>query len=57
MSGREVRILRDALSPAGWNAEFWDGRDDGGRRAPSGVYFGRVEAGGKSAVTRVVRMR
>jgi hypothetical protein len=57
VTGRRVRVLRDADSPAGWNAEIWDGRDAAGRRAPSGIYFARVDAGGHSAVARVLRAR
>jgi hypothetical protein len=35
----------------------WDGRDNGGRTAPSGVYFVRARAGGEARVGRVVMVR
>jgi hypothetical protein len=34
----------------------WDGRDAGGRVVPSGVYFVRLDRGGRSLVTRMVRL-
>jgi len=32
--GRRLRMVRDGLSPAGWNDEPWDGRDDAAERWP-----------------------
>ncbi len=43
--GRLVRTLVDASQSAGPHAVTWDGRDDGGRPAASGVYFYRLDAG------------
>ncbi len=57
VQGRRIRILRDAHSPAGWNAEIWDGLDHEGRRAPSGVYFSRLDAAGETRSARVLLMR
>jgi hypothetical protein len=34
--------------------QVWDGRDDGGRKVPPGIYFLHVSAGGRSAVVRLV---
>ncbi len=39
LRGRVVRILSDGWRPAGAHRAFWDGRDDGGRAAASGVYL------------------
>ena len=50
VAGRLVRTLcdgREAL-PAGRHAVAWDGTDDGGRQLPSGVYLGRLSAGGET---------
>jgi hypothetical protein len=47
--GRRVRTIRDV--PNG--AIVWDGRDDDGRLVKPGIYFVRVEAGGRAAVARV----
>ena len=40
--GRVVRTLQDGPLGAGWHTLTWDGRDDGGRRQASGVYFMRA---------------
>lgn len=56
--GRKVRTLLDAASfSAGAHRALWDGKDDQGRHAPSGVYFIRVESGGASETRRLVRVR
>ncbi|MBK8165314.1 MAG: S8 family serine peptidase [bacterium] len=44
--GRRVRTLLDGAQAAGDHVAVWDGRDDRGRAAPSGVYFCRLVAGG-----------
>jgi hypothetical protein len=45
--GSRIRVLRDGMERAGARRVEWDGRDDSGRPAPSGVYTVRVEAGGR----------
>lgn len=55
-SGRLVRTLLDG--PAGSGAGFarWDGRTEGGRDVPSGMYFYRIDAAGgatKGAIEKV----
>lgn len=45
VSGRRVRTLVDADASPGVHEELWDGRDDGGRILPAGVYFYRLRAG------------
>ncbi len=58
VSGRLVRTLRDgAPEEAGPHSAVWRGRDDDNRRLPSGVYFYRLEAGGKSCMRRMVLLR
>ena len=42
--GQEVRVLVDEPQGAGIYTKTWDGRDDMGRRVPSGSYFLRLEA-------------
>jgi len=46
--GRLVRTLVDGNQPAGAHAVDWDGRDDRGAPAASGVYLYRLEAGGQA---------
>lgn len=41
--GRRVAVLLDAPLPAGPVRARWDGRDDQGRGAPSGLYLFRLE--------------
>jgi predicted outer membrane repeat protein len=45
-AGRFVRTLAEGTYAAGPHEKVWDGRDAQGRPLPSGVYFGRLEAGG-----------
>jgi len=56
VGGRRVRRLADGSFAAGAHALTWDGLGDSGRRVAAGVYFARVEAAGRSAVMRVVRV-
>jgi len=42
--GRLVRLLIEATQPAGRHSVTWDGRDQYGRTAASGVYFLRLQA-------------
>jgi flagellar hook capping protein FlgD len=56
--GREVRVLaRGAWLEAGAHALAWDGRAADGRPAPAGVYFARLEAGGREELRAVVKLR
>jgi hypothetical protein len=55
--GRLVRRLLDAAMPAGAHACLWDGCDDGGRGAASGVYYARVRAGDDRAVRPMTLVR
>ncbi len=61
MSGRLVRELASG-SPlaAGGTAHgtaHWDGRDAGGRRVPSGVYFVRLDSGDRTETRRLSLVR
>jgi hypothetical protein len=42
---------------AGAHRLEWDGRDGGGRRAPAGVYFVRLESARVRLETKVVKLR
>ena len=50
--GRRLRTFRLAGDEPG--TLTWDGRDDAGRAVPSGVYFARLVAAGRSAGRRFV---
>lgn len=54
--GRTVRVLEDALQPAGRWEMVWDGRDDAGRQLPSGMYFATLQVDGRRADSRKLLM-
>lgn len=45
LRGKLVRTLWDEQRPAGPGRIVWDGRDDGGARVSSGVYFYEMRSG------------
>jgi len=56
--GRLVRVLAQPTSFAAGNHTLrWDGRDEHGRAAASGVYVVRLDAGGESRSQRAVLVR
>ena len=57
VSGRVARTLVDGSMSGGPHAASWNGRDDEGRSLPSGLYFARLDAEGKSIVRRVLMVR
>jgi hypothetical protein len=57
VSGRHVRTLVDQLQPAGAYSVTWDGRDDGGRLSPTGVYFYKLTAGKFTQTRRMVLLK
>ncbi|MBI5837609.1 MAG: M6 family metalloprotease domain-containing protein [Candidatus Eisenbacteria bacterium] len=52
VTGRRVRILLDGPRDPGSYEATWDGRLEDGRRAPSGVYFYRLDLGSGRVETR-----
>jgi hypothetical protein len=57
LSGQLVRVLVEGERQAGRQTAVWDGRDDGGRRAASGVYLVNLEWNGRTATIRVECVR
>jgi calcineurin-like phosphoesterase family protein/flagellar hook capping protein FlgD len=55
--GRRVRELLSQNLPAGEHGARWDGRDDRGRRAASGIYFATLDAGGIVIKSRLALLR
>jgi hypothetical protein len=54
--GRLVRGFSASL-PAGEHSQSWDLRDASGRAVPAGLYFVRLEAGGRCLVRSLIRIR
>jgi beta-lactamase superfamily II metal-dependent hydrolase len=57
VTGRRVWAAPAAGLAAGEHAVRWDGRDAGGSPARSGLYFVRLDSGGRTAIVRFVRLR
>ena len=53
-SGRRVRTLASGTQPAGEQTLRWDGSDESGRAAASGLYFARFDGNGRTMVRRFV---
>ncbi len=56
-AGRRVRALEAGNRPAGEHAVRWDGRNDAGGPASSGVYFYRMTAGGFDQTRKMVLLK
>lgn len=52
--GRRVRTLVTGLQPAGERMLVWDGRDDGGREVPAGLYLVRFTGDGVEQSRRII---
>ncbi len=57
ITGKRVRTLVSGFMTAGAHSAIWNGRDDGGRPAASGVYFAQLRAGTASATRRMVLLK
>ncbi|MBN1885899.1 MAG: T9SS type A sorting domain-containing protein [Candidatus Krumholzibacteriota bacterium] len=57
VAGRLVCTLVDEVRDAGRYTERWDGRNDRGTAATSGIYFCRMESGGWFASRKLVLLR
>jgi len=57
VAGRRLRTLLAAPLGAGEHVARWDGRDERGRPAATGVYLCRLEAGAASRALRIVLLR
>lgn len=55
--GQEVRTLVRAMESAGHKQVVWDGLDAVGNRVGSGIYFYRLEAGGRSFTKKMLMVK
>jgi hypothetical protein len=57
LAGRRVATLIAGSVSAGLHTRSWNGRDDGGRPQPAGVYFYRLRSAEWNAVRRLMLVR
>ena len=57
ITGRRVRALVSAHRGPGIHTAFWDGKDDRGSPAASGIYFVRMKANMFSKTRKIVLMK
>jgi hypothetical protein len=57
VEGRRVRTLTLRTQGPGLHVLGWDGKEDNGRDAPSGMYFLKLEAGGCNVTRKVMLIR
>ena len=55
--GQKVRTLVDGEQAAGRYQVRWEGRDENGRNAASGIYFYRLHTDGFHSIRRMVLLR
>jgi hypothetical protein len=56
-TGQLVRTLLNADQASGTHSVLWNGRNDGGAMAPSGMYFYRIDAGANSLTQGMILMK
>ncbi|MEN8007948.1 MAG: FlgD immunoglobulin-like domain containing protein [Candidatus Krumholzibacteriota bacterium] len=57
LTGRRVQTLVSGSLPAGPHQAIWQGRDSGGRRMASGVYFCRLETAHQRQIERMTLLK
>jgi len=57
LAGHRVRTLVAREMAAGKNVATWDGRDDSGQQVPSGLYFYKYVANGKSVARKMTLLK
>jgi len=55
--GRLVKTVAEGYREPGPRQEYWDGTNDNGRAAPSGIYFGRIRTEHAEGRTRCILVR
>lgn len=56
-AGQRVRVLVDEMAGAGFHQVQWDGRDEAGRIAGSGLYLVRMVTGGNVQLQKVTLLK
>ena len=55
--GQKVRTLVDEYQDAGYRLINWDGKEDQGKQAATGIYFYQIKAGNLSTVKKMVLLQ
>ncbi|SYZ71804.1 hypothetical protein TRIP_C10003 [Candidatus Zixiibacteriota bacterium] len=55
--GRNVKVLADGVFPAGHHTLVWDGRDEKGNSAASGIYFYQIKAADFTARKKMILLK
>ena len=56
-AGQMVKVLNDGYRMTGEHTVTWDGRNDQSIRVAEGIYFCRLEAGGKVMISKMMLIR
>lgn len=57
VAGRRVKVLQRQWKPAGLHRVTWNGRDEGGRPVPAGLYFYVLRADGDERMRRMTLVK
>lgn len=57
LNGQRIRMLFQGRQPAGAHRASWDGRDEAGHPAASGIYFCRLQAGAQVQMRKMAFAR
>jgi len=57
LRGRRVRMIARGPYPSGFQSAAWNGKDEGGRRVASGVYFLKTVSGGHEESIKITVLR
>jgi hypothetical protein len=57
IAGQKIKTLENKLQPAGTHSVSWNGYDEQGNKACSGVYFIRLQAGEQIATHRSIKIK
>jgi uncharacterized delta-60 repeat protein len=56
-AGRSVRRVFDGHLPSGTHALYWDGRDETGQKAPSGIFFTKISTPTATETAKILLIR
>lgn len=57
IKGQKVKDLLDTEMTRGYHKVVWDGRDTNNRSVSSGIYFFKLESGGKTSIRKAMLMK